>query len=87
MTDYPKKCDLCGCMIESNEDLDWHGYGNCVEITDEMLEQWEKEAKEPTAVEKANAEAAWLKQFQADMKADTERVLEDTKVEHKEPKA
>ena len=33
-------------MIESDSDLDWHGYGNCVEITDEMWAQWEKEAKE-----------------------------------------
>ena len=42
---YPKKCDLCGCMIESADDLDWHGYGNCVEITDEMMAEWEREAK------------------------------------------
>jgi hypothetical protein len=34
---YPKPCTLCGKQIDSEQDLDWHGYGNCVEITDEML--------------------------------------------------
>ena len=43
---YPKKCDMCGLMIESADDLDWHGYGNCVEITDEMMAEWEREARE-----------------------------------------
>jgi len=43
---YPFKCDLCGHMIEDVSDLDWHGYGNCAEITDEMWAQWEREAKE-----------------------------------------
>jgi hypothetical protein len=33
-------------MIESPDDYDWHGYGNCVEITDEMMAEWEDEAKE-----------------------------------------
>jgi hypothetical protein len=33
-------------MIESEDDaMWWHGYGNCVEITDEMWEQWKKEAE------------------------------------------
>ena len=35
----------------------------------------------PTAVERADAEAAWLKRFEGTMKADTERVVEDTKIE------
>ena len=30
---YPRRCALCGFEIESVRDLDWHGYGNCVEIT------------------------------------------------------
>lgn len=46
MVEYPKKCDLCGCIIESWNYFGWHGYGNCVEITDEMIQQWEKEAEE-----------------------------------------
>jgi len=43
---YPKLCDLCGKNIESSADLDWHGYGNCVEITDEMWNQWEDQAED-----------------------------------------
>jgi len=44
---YPFKCDLCGYEIESADDaMWWHGYGNCVEITDEMWEQWRQEALE-----------------------------------------
>ncbi len=35
----------------------------------------------PTAVERADAEAAWLKRFEGTMKADTERVVEDTRIE------
>ena len=43
---YPKLCELCGKQIEDGDDaMWWHGYGNCVEITDEMWAQWEKEAK------------------------------------------
>ena len=45
---YPRPCQLCRGVIQSKEDLDWHGYGNCVEITEEMLAQWEREAKEET---------------------------------------
>jgi hypothetical protein len=30
--EYPKPCDLCPGTIESKEDLDWHGLGNCVPI-------------------------------------------------------
>jgi hypothetical protein len=29
-----------------SEDFDWHGYGDCVEITYEMLDAWEREAEE-----------------------------------------
>lgn len=43
---YPKLCELCEKQIEDEYDLDWHGYGNCVEITDEMWEQWKREAEE-----------------------------------------
>lgn len=43
---YPFECELCKYPIESADDaMWWHGYGNCVEITDEMWEQWEREAK------------------------------------------
>ncbi len=43
---YPAKCELCGYEITSEDDaMWWHGYGNCVEITDEMWEQWEREAR------------------------------------------
>lgn len=46
MPEYPFKCDLCGLMIESEDDcMWWHGYGNCVEITEEMWAQWEREAE------------------------------------------
>ena len=44
--EYPMPCELCTQNIESAYDLEWHGYGNCVEITDEMWAQWEQEAKE-----------------------------------------
>ena len=43
---FPYKCHLCGLIIYNSVDLDWHGYGECVEITDEMWAQWEKEAEE-----------------------------------------
>lgn len=42
---FPRQCDLCKGQIESVEDYDWHGYGNCVEITDEMWAEWEREAE------------------------------------------
>jgi hypothetical protein len=42
---YPFECELCHHTIESEDDqMWWHGYGNCVEITDEMWEQWKREA-------------------------------------------
>jgi hypothetical protein len=43
---FPCYCDLCWYVIEgSDDDLMWHGYGNCVEISDEMWEQWKMEAE------------------------------------------
>lgn len=30
--EYPKPCGLCPGQIESKDDLDWHGLGNCVPI-------------------------------------------------------
>lgn len=41
---YPFECELCHHQIVDAEDLIWHGYGNCVEITDEMWKQWQEEA-------------------------------------------
>jgi hypothetical protein len=32
--EYPKPCGLCPGNIESREDLEWHGLGNCVPICD-----------------------------------------------------
>jgi hypothetical protein len=43
---YPKECELCHSTIESADDTEWHGYGNCVEITPEMEEEWRREAEE-----------------------------------------
>ena len=44
---FPFECELCHHQIESEDDMTWwHGYGNCVEITDEMWAQWESEAKD-----------------------------------------
>lgn len=34
---YPRPCGLCLGQIESKEDLDWHGLGNCVPICDICL--------------------------------------------------
>ena len=31
---YPKPCGLCESQIESAEDTEWHGLGNCVPICD-----------------------------------------------------
>lgn len=43
---YPFECELCHKQIESEDDaMWWHGYGNCVEITDEMWEVWRQEEK------------------------------------------
>ena len=43
---FPKNCELCGAAMSSIDDNDWHGYGNCIEITDEMWRTWEQEAAE-----------------------------------------
>jgi hypothetical protein len=56
---FPFECELCHRTIEDDSDLDWHGYGNCVEITDEMWAQWEKEAREiKEAEDDDNAQSA-----------------------------
>ena len=51
MSRFPFECELCHRTIEDDSDLDWHGYGNCIEITDEMWVQWEKEAREAKEAE------------------------------------
>lgn len=44
---YPFRCWLCGFEVPSEEDkIWWHGLGNCIEITDEMLKQWEEDDAE-----------------------------------------
>src|SRR5580692_3337356 len=35
--EYPKPCELCEKQIESREDLDWHGLGNCVPICERCV--------------------------------------------------
>lgn len=35
---YPKPCECCGERIESANDLDWHGLGNCVDCCDCVFE-------------------------------------------------
>lgn len=41
---YPKPCGICDGVIQSKVDLDWHGYGNCREIPDAILEACNSEA-------------------------------------------
>jgi hypothetical protein len=37
---FPCLCDLCGYAIENDDDdLMWHGYGNCADLPPEMLEE------------------------------------------------
>jgi hypothetical protein len=37
---FPCRCELCWCVIEDAEDdLWWHGYGSCVDLPPEMLEE------------------------------------------------
>lgn len=31
---YPMACPCCGGVVESLEDGDWHGLGNCVDVCD-----------------------------------------------------
>lgn len=33
-------CGLCNCIMLRGEEV-WHGYGECVDITDEHWERWE----------------------------------------------
>ena len=51
MSRFPFECELCHRTIKDDSDLDWHGYGNCIKITDEMWVQWEKEAREARETE------------------------------------
>jgi hypothetical protein len=30
--EFPRRCELCLCQMEDDDDLDWHGIGNCVEL-------------------------------------------------------
>ena len=34
---YPLECVCCGSTIESADDLEWHGLGNCVDLCDCMF--------------------------------------------------
>jgi hypothetical protein len=34
---YPRPCGLCPSQIESQDDLDWHGLGNCVPICERCV--------------------------------------------------
>ena len=31
---FPMNCDLCNTLMNSTDDYDWHGIGNCVDICD-----------------------------------------------------
>lgn len=32
VSEYPKPCGICSGVIQSEDDFDWHGYGNCRDI-------------------------------------------------------
>jgi len=34
---YPQPCGICDGVIQSEADLDWHGYGNCRDIPDIVM--------------------------------------------------
>lgn len=34
---FPKPCGICTGIIQSKDDLDWHGYGNCREIPEAIM--------------------------------------------------
>jgi hypothetical protein len=47
---FPCRCDLCFYIIENDDDdLFWHGYGNCVDLPASMLEEIEEFAQTVTA--------------------------------------
>ena len=71
--------DVMRCLPEENRYFPAGTGAWC----DEMGGFWSKAEipAPPTAVERADAEAAWLKRFEGTMKADTERIVEDTKIE------
>jgi hypothetical protein len=42
-SEYPKPCGICDGVIQSAADLDWHGYGNCREIPDAVMDTTQSE--------------------------------------------
>jgi hypothetical protein len=38
-SEYPKPCGIYDGIIQSAADLDWHGYGNCREIPEALLNE------------------------------------------------
>lgn len=36
-SEYPKPCGICSEVIQSKDDLDWHGYGNCRDIPEAIM--------------------------------------------------
>ena len=43
-SEYPKPCGICSGVIQSADDLDWHGYGNCRDIPEPIMNQISKVA-------------------------------------------
>jgi hypothetical protein len=39
-SEYPKPCGICDGVIQSADDLEWHGYGNCREIPEPIMKQF-----------------------------------------------
>lgn len=46
--DYPRPCGLCPGMINSADDLDWHGLGNCVDICEHCGGSGQEPGQEPS---------------------------------------
>lgn len=72
---WPRKCDLCGHMMESEDDcMFWHGIGDCVEMCDCYLispkypsdcvicggKGWLDSASDSQAAPKESPESKWL---------------------------
>ena len=49
-SEYPKPCGICNGVIQSKDDLDWHGYGNCRDIPESIFRAGDplQPASEPT---------------------------------------
>lgn len=45
--EYPKPCGICEGVIQSKDDLDWHGYGNCRDIPEPIMKQMAEAVPEP----------------------------------------